>query len=200
VLPSLFLKKLRSETAYCHRALEENPSSKFLLSDKVTIHGVDQYLRTMYGFIKNFEKVIFPLLENDFPQLANRQKAHLLTIDLQLSPQDMDLLSVLSDSTFTTYYTNSCKAWGGMYVLEGSTLGGQIITKHLQHALGEAVSNKTHYFNPYGEETGSMWKIFLHHFSKAATKKDNQEEILNSAVQTFSLINNWMTHSSTKVL
>jgi heme oxygenase (biliverdin-IX-beta and delta-forming) len=179
--------------------LEENPSSKILMSEEVTVHAVDEYLKTMYGFVKGFEKIVFPLLENELPLLARRQKTNLLATDLLLPAPEIDRLNVLPDSVFTTYYTNPCAAWGGMYVLEGSTLGGQIITKHLQRILGEAITNKTHYFTPYKADTGSMWKTFLHHFSEMAITKCNQEEIIKSAVQTFSLMNSWMTSSTTKI-
>jgi heme oxygenase (biliverdin-IX-beta and delta-forming) len=199
VQASPFLLKLRSETASSHQALEENPSSQFLMSDEVTVQAVEQYLKTMYGFVKGFEKVVFPILNNKLPQLASRKKTHLLTTDLLLSAPDIDRLNVLPDSVFTNYYTNSCTAWGGMYVLEGSALGGQIITKHLQRILGKAITNRIHYLTPYGAETGSMWKTFLHHFSEAAATKCDQEEIIKSAVQTFSLMNSWMTSSTTKI-
>jgi heme oxygenase (biliverdin-IX-beta and delta-forming) len=189
VQSSPFLQRLRSETASCHQALEENPSSQFLMSNEVTVHAVEQYLKTMYGFVKGFEKIVFPLLKNELPQLVSRQKTHLLATDLLLSAQAIDRLNVLPDSVFNNYYTNACTAWGGMYVLEGATLGGQIITKHLQQILGEAITPKTHYLTPYGAETGSMWKIFIHYFSEVAT----------AAVQTFSLMNSWMTSSTTKI-
>ncbi len=198
--PSSFLQKLRSETASCHQALEENPASQFLMSDEVTAPAVEQYLKTMYGFVKGFEKIVFPLLENELPQLASRQKTQLLVDDLRLTAQDINTLNVVPDSVFTSYYTNACIAWGGMYVLEGSTLGGQIITKHLQRILGDTITDKTHYLTPYGAETGSMWKTFLHHFSEVAATKCDQEEIIESAVQTFSLMNRWMTSSTIKIL
>lgn len=197
---SIFLQKLRSETASSHQALEENPSSQFLMSNEVTQQTLEHYLKTMYGFVKGFEKIVFPLLENELPQIGSRQKAQLLAADLLQSKQDIDRLALVPDSVFTTYYTNACTAWGGMYVLEGSTLGGQIITKHLQQFLGEGITQKTHYLAGYGAATGSMWKTFLQHFSEAATTKCNQEEIIKSAVQTFSLINSWMISSHTKTL
>ncbi len=48
-------------------------------------------------------------------------------------------------------------ALGALYVVEGSTLGGRIILRHLHH-LGLQPAT---YFNGYGDATGPMWKAFV---------------------------------------
>ncbi len=166
------------------------------MSDQVRMHDLQVYLRTMFGFIKGFENVVFPLLANVLPQLETRRKAHLFAVDLRLTSEASNELSALPESTFTNYYTNISTAWGAMYVLEGSTLGGQIIIKHLRKYLGESISDNTHYLAPYGAETGAMWQTFLHYFTESATTECNQEEIIESAIHTFSLMNHWMTSSN----
>ena len=48
------------------------------------------------------------------------------------------------------------EALGRMYVLEGSTLGGVFIDRHLA-ALPELAGVACGAFSPYGSETGAMW-------------------------------------------
>jgi heme oxygenase (biliverdin-IX-beta and delta-forming) len=196
----LFLQKLRSATSASHRALEENPASKILMSPNVTLHAVDVYLKRMYGFVKEFEQIVFPILENSLPQLNERRKTRLLEADLKISAHERKNLPLFPLNVLTTHYHSLAKAWGGMYVLEGSTLGGQLISKHLQSALGEVVATKLHYFTPYGPQTGAMWKNFLHYFSEAAIDESYENEIIDSAVQTFSLLDSWLTSTISKFL
>lgn len=52
-------------------------------------------------------------------------------------------------------------AWGLLYVLEGSTLGGQVIAAHLGNPLSLTSGAGMAFFTGYGSRTGSMWKEFL---------------------------------------
>lgn len=50
-------------------------------------------------------------------------------------------------------------AWGSLYVLEGSALGGQVITRALAPA-GLRPGAGASYFHGWGEATGRMWNEF----------------------------------------
>ncbi|WP_245808099.1 biliverdin-producing heme oxygenase [Deinococcus hopiensis] len=49
---------------------------------------------------------------------------------------------------------------GTLYVLEGSTLGGQVIGRHLRVALDITAEWGGAYFHAHGEGTGAMWRAF----------------------------------------
>ncbi|WP_233218825.1 biliverdin-producing heme oxygenase [Deinococcus arcticus] len=51
-------------------------------------------------------------------------------------------------------------ALGVLYVLEGATLGGQIISRHLQGTLGLSPQAGGAYFHGYGPATGAMWRQY----------------------------------------
>ncbi|WP_077032997.1 biliverdin-producing heme oxygenase [Pelomonas sp. KK5] len=50
--------------------------------------------------------------------------------------------------------------FGSMYVVEGSALGGQVITPWLRRELGLAPGAGASYFHGFGERTGAMWREF----------------------------------------
>lgn len=51
------------------------------------------------------------------------------------------------------------QAWGAAYVLEGATLGGQVVTRHLRRAgLPEA---GLHFYGSYGAQVGPRWRTFM---------------------------------------
>jgi hypothetical protein len=89
--------------------------------------------------------------------------------------------------------TNPAQLWGCLYVIEGATLGGQIIIKKLSDHLGLTTSSGASFFDGYGPHTGSRWKAFC-----AAVPADGddapggREAMLSSANLTFDLLGEWL--------
>lgn len=191
-MASLFLDNLRSQTAAAHQALEAAPLAKALLHPQVTSTDYAAYLLTLYPFVAHFEQEVFPLLQSIIPDLEERRKMHLLQRDLlQLGVFEPQAPITISFSAL--YDHDVAKAMGGMYVLEGSVLGGKMITQHLLKQLGEGVGSYTSYMNAYGQHTGSKWKSFLETLTRFATPH-NQQVIVQSAVNTFRKLKTIFTH------
>ncbi|WP_310559128.1 biliverdin-producing heme oxygenase [Flavobacterium sp.] len=197
--PTTFLMRLRSKTANSHQLIEQNNVSQSLMSQNVTTIQYAQYLSKMYSFVHGFEKIVFPLLKNyEMLQLDDRRKSHLIEADLALLNYN-GVQRHENDELFSTHYQTAAAALGGMYVLEGSTLGGQIISRHLSKILGNAVDGKTTYLTAYTFQTGSMWKNFLQLLCAEGDRHDFEEEIIASAVKTFSLLNMCLSHEPLKL-
>ena len=192
----MFLQNLRTQTASCHTALERNPYSKALLSPQVTLKDYSVYLQKLYGFVQGFEQKVYPLLLPFDAAIDKRLKTHLLQSDLSLLNCNIKNIPLVPEEIFKVHYTTTAAALGGLYVLEGSVMGGIIIKKHLQQNLGETINDKMKYFTAYGVTTGTVWKSFLYMLCDAATSSGIEVEIINSAVQTFKLIDNWITSAT----
>jgi heme oxygenase (biliverdin-IX-beta and delta-forming) len=196
---TIFLQQLRSKTANSHQLIEQNNASQLLMSQGVTIAQYAHYLKSLYRFVYGFEKMVFPLLTHyELLQLEDRKKSHLIQADLAMM-NDTIGQTYLNDELFSAHYQTVPAALGGMYVLEGSTLGGQIINKHLSKILGSAIDGKTSYLMAYAGETGSMWKNFLQLLCAAGEITSNEDEIIDSAVNTFSLLNNCLSEHPYKL-
>jgi len=195
----MFLQSLRSRTAHQHSLLEQNAASKNLLDSKVIAADYAVYLSILYGFVKGFENIVFPLLQHSIADIEERRKTHLLVSDLNMLGIDAAEIAVISDQFFTEVYHSNATALGGMYVLEGSVLGGAFICKHLQTTLGmDAIADKATYFTAYGSETGSRWKVFLQSFCLASS--GIEEEVIESASQTFSILHHWFDKKTFKLI
>ena len=195
----VFLQTLRIRTAHQHSLLEQNAASKKLLDEQVTAADYAAYLSLLYGFVKGFEKNIFPLLKHSIIDIEERRKTHLLVSDLNKLGIDEAGIAVIPDDFFAEVYHSIAAALGGMYVLEGSVLGGALIYKHLQTSIGvEAITGKATYFKAYGSETGSWWKKFLQVFCLASSGME--EEVINKASQTFKVMHYWFNNTSLKPL
>lgn len=197
--PTPFLQQLRSKTAQSHQLIEQNTMSQSLMSKGVSITQYAQYLKCMYGFLYGFEKMVFPLLKhNELLQIDERRKSQLIQSDLtQLNHTAAQ--PYLNDELYSTQYSTAAAALGGMYVLEGSTFGGQIINRHLSKVLGDLVAGKTTYLTAYAGQTGSMWNVFLQLLCEAGATTANEDEIIDSAVNTFSLLNTCLSEHSYKI-
>ena len=51
-------------------------------------------------------------------------------------------------------------ALGALYVIEGSTLGGKIISKMISHQIPSTDGHGLTFFNSYGDDTITMWERF----------------------------------------
>jgi heme oxygenase (biliverdin-IX-beta and delta-forming) len=143
----VFIQNLREATAASHKQLEQNYLSALLVSDKVTTTIYTAYLLKLYPFVSGFETNIFPFLKNAVHDIEQRKKAHLLKADIEDAGVDITDAEIIRLNFFSENYTGFYEALGAMYVLEGSTLGGQIIQKHLQKIFGEGFGSK--YFTAY---------------------------------------------------
>jgi len=194
----MFLQNLRSRTAHQHSVLEQNTAPKNLLSPQVTAADYAAYLSLLYGFVKGFENNVFPLVQHSIADIYERRKTHLLVSDLNMLGIDEAGIAVLPDHFFAEVYHSNATALGGMYVLEGSILGGTVICKHLHATLGmEAIAGKATYFTVYGSETGSRWKKYLQAFCLASS--GIEEEVIKSASQTFSILHHWFNNTPLKL-
>jgi len=191
----MFLEELRSRTSHQHRLLEGNTASKNLLGPLVTSVEYAAYLSLLFGFVKGFENIVFPLLLHSITDIEERHKTHLLVSDLNRLGIDESGIASIPDHFFAEIYHSNATALGGMYVLEGSVLGGAFIYKHLQTALGiEALAGKAKYFTVYGSQTGSQWKNFLQAFCLASSGVE--EDVIKSASLTFSILHHWFDNTS----
>ncbi|MGY1810360.1 biliverdin-producing heme oxygenase [Blastococcus sp. SYSU D00669] len=78
------------------------------------------------------------------------------------------------------------EALGRMYVLEGSTLGGTFIDRHLAALPGLGV--RVGAFSPYGEDTGVMWHAFR---SFTRRRTEDADRVVGAASATFRALAEW---------
>jgi heme oxygenase (biliverdin-IX-beta and delta-forming) len=82
------------------------------------------------------------------------------------------------------------EALGRMYVLEGSTLGGVVIDRHLA-GLPELAGVPLRAFSPYGGETGAMWASFRRVTRALVAEGGDPATVLAAARVTFAELAGW---------
>lgn len=189
-----FLDNLRSKTSESHKNLEAIPISKLLVNPNISLHAYSLYLSLMHDVVSDYEKHIYPLVENVILDISERKKADLILKDLKYIGEEKKKGHAFlknSDQKYSVPF-----ALGMLYVLEGSTLGGRFILKNIQENLGLDEENGISYFSGYGNKTGSYWKKFLAYFTEFEAQNNIEEEIIAGADFAFTMIGKHLSENS----
>jgi heme oxygenase len=146
------LARLKLETEADHQLTED--SIPLMDGDLVPSVYVSLLAR-LYGFIRGWELWTDSV---DLPRfqalLQARRRSPLLIADLDhFSAKIPDF--VYAGPTLDRAALPA--VLGAMYVVEGSTLGGQLIAKHVERVLQLQEGRGSAYFRGYKDSTGSMW-------------------------------------------
>ena len=76
---------------------------------------------------------------------------------------------------------------GVLYAIEGSTLGGQVISRNLAQHLGASKESGAAFFNGYGDATKEKWETFIKFAEAAVTNDQELAEAKRAARATFTL-------------
>jgi heme oxygenase len=174
------LDEIRAATRLQHKSLEgewDLVPGLLRVQDRCTI------LRALYQVHAPSELALLPWLTG-LPDLGYRQrlKAPLLRADLKdLGASEPDLIWPAEQ---LPQIQNSAWALGFTYVLEGSTLGGQVIRKAVVAAAASLVGLS--FFGVYGRDTGSRWKQFCHVLEREC--RTRREDCARGAVAGFDFV------------
>jgi heme oxygenase len=177
---------LKRATAIQHAAAEAD-----LMPKLAGISSKEDYaalLKMYYGFYEPVQRLIAaqPVLDD---MLQRRSSEWILS--------DLRSLSVATDdiplSGELPHIHDQATAFGALYVLEGSTLGGRMIKKMmLKNKPWPVPEASLRFFDGYGENTGHMWKVFQHKLNE----QQNGEAISAAANETFTLFRAWIGENS----
>lgn len=176
---------LKQNTAEYHDAAEKLFNSEKIFNKTITLEDYKKIIHTNYLMLLHSEDKIFKSLSYRFSeklQLNQRRKLPLIQKDLKsLSLQNMT-------ATYTLEIENEHEALGMLYVIEGSTLGGNVIARQLSKTEGfdDITFN---FFGCYQENTGSMWKLFKDVLDSEVSK-ENYEEVLSGAKKIYTFLLN----------
>ena len=188
------MDRLRNDTKTAHQQLE-----------KVTIPYIkkatddQQYavlLHMFYGYFKQVETRIHALVDKTLlPDIEERRQSAALEDDLKIIGNTAPLVLSHEIPNLQTVP----QALGAMYVLEGSTLGGQHISKMLAKQLNRTAENGISFFSGYGAATMGKWGIFTAMMNEYAAQHPLlMNEIVAAADETFEKFGVWVAHFEAK--
>jgi heme oxygenase len=123
---------------------------------------------------------------------GRRRKLPLLEADLRALGEDPSRLPAAPE---VPRVDGVPAALGVMYVLEGATLGGRVISRHLA-SLGIGPETGGAFFGGYGDATGEMWKAFAGATGAyAEAHPESTGAMVSAADETFTLLERWLARA-----
>ena len=182
------LEKLKTETLSNHQQLEKN----LILRLKGMESHADyiSILQIFYGYFAALEERINQYIGADqLPDHADRRKTRSLKNDLDTMQAEIPAKAATAE---LPEIGNAYQAFGALYVIEGSTLGGQIISKMISKQLPMDSDAALSFFKSYGEDTMPMWTKFKNTLLQQAPTREAADQLVQAANETFLKFRHWM--------
>lgn len=173
---------LRAATQPAHSRLEEAVDWKAFLSDRGRYRAL---LTAFLSLARPADRAISRALGSRTPpDFAGRRTADWIAADLTALDGDGGSAGAVPEADFE-FIASFPAAVGGLYVLEGSTLGAQFLSRMLQASLGCTAASGGRWLAAYGDETGPRWKRFQAWLNESLTTAAEVDEAARAAAGTF---------------
>lgn len=193
--PELLQQALRTATAELHEAVEACRFSRRLFNGEVQRDEYVRYLTAMRTVHARLECHLDRLSCGPEAELWAKcqRRSRLLDSDLAYfepaacSPETVANRSALAlADQFGRFAERSpIRLLGALYVLEGSSLGGQVLKSRVARALALDGEGGLSYFAGAGARTAHHWRAFVSRLNALELAKPQRSEVLAGAVATF---------------
>jgi heme oxygenase len=154
------------------------------------------YLRVLerfWGFYFPLETLLTAIdWEHSGIAFSARRKISWLEQDLAYLGKEPDSIRRLDTCCELPSLDNLAAGMGALYVIEGATLGGQLILRTLRPQLGLSPASGGRFFASYGGDVGAMWRSYLSALETQGRVPQAAETITRSAVETFAAFERWV--------
>ncbi len=180
--------RLREETDAIHQSLHRNPGLQMLVSANCTIGNYANVLSVFYHFYQDVDDLF-----NTVP--ANQRFAYEAKPLRWLQQDFLVLNQPLPERSFSSLVNAKIDSSasqlenyiGYLYVKQGSTLGGQTISKQLKKSLALEPGITQFFFYGFGDQTGFYWKEFLSYLAQHEANLDT-DVVIQSAQFYFKIL------------
>lgn len=182
--------ELRQATAVVHERLHHVPIFAALAEGRLDHVAYVGLLGRLYGFHDPFEAAIDRVGPPGL-QPVQWRRAHLLRSDIAALGQSEAAIRRLPRHAVVGSRWTPARAMGVLYVIEGSTLGGRLLARQLDHVVGG--DNKAgRSFLLAGTGMGHVrWGDFCAALDACGTDAAARAEMVAGAIETFRAFEAW---------
>jgi heme oxygenase len=178
---------LRAATEAAHLRLHALPEFHALAEGRITLPRYAALLQRKLGFHEALEARLeqAPSLVGFGIDLAARRRAHLLRADLAWldAPTDAPLAPLPP-------FADAAAALGGLYVAEGSTLGGRHLAAALDGLLPAGIDGRR-FLLGHGDQHGAMWRACCDAIERCGETQAGRAGMIEGATITFAAFEEW---------
>ena len=168
--PTLLRWRLREATRPQHDAVERCLS----IHEQTTSTGdYCRLLQNMWGFYSPLENALLRLnWRGSDIVIDDRCKSGWLKSDLMDLGHELQHIDKLPQCSAIPIIDSVPRGLGALYVVEGATLGGQVIVRQLAPELGIGPVFAGRFFSSYGAAVSRMWLSYLTALQKVGCDRD----------------------------
>ncbi len=189
--PPQILTALRQATGQTHKEVEKlTPFFRADFNRPLFLKWLD----LMHGFYRQIDRTVgqssfsstcgwhyaarCPLIERDLAALAGR------------APEDSaDPSRILAK---LQSLGNTGEIAGMLYVVEGSTLGGNVLLGVLGKRAGVTAASGASFFAPHGENPQPCWAEYVQLLSRLSSEPGTEHDVVHGAKTTFTTLQEWI--------
>lgn len=170
------LNKLREETGELHREIEQDNLASLIISHKIHLEEYKLLLLQNYTAYSITEDAIATQLNDQTSNKSEQLKKDLDNLQVDLS----------GVKSFKKEFIirNRAEALGAKYVVEGSALGGMVISKEIPHCPALKEIEEHHFFNG-NRKSMDGWRNFTKSLKSETFTQEEEEDAINKAKETF---------------
>jgi heme oxygenase len=180
---------LRAATEAAHLRLHDIPAFRALAEGRISRTAYAALLHRKLGFHAALEARLaeVPALAGFGIDLPGRRRTHLLRADLAW-------LGAETEAAWTPLpaFDDAAAALGGLYVAEGSTLGGRHLALALDGILPPGPDGRR-FLLGHGERHGEMWRSCCAAIERCGTGPEARAGMVRGALATFAAFEAWFT-------
>ncbi len=175
------IRALREATATIHQRLHQHPITTHLTKPSLQLKHYQLFLQAFECFHEVVENQIASL-----PSLYSPVSRSLL---LKNDLNSLNITSRIPIRPELCLDNSEDDFLGLMYVVEGASLGGQVMAKNVYQTLGFTASHGASFLNGKAEQTSFDWKHFLIMLEQHAS---DSEQCTKAALASFTSLENWL--------
>lgn len=185
-LPAI-ITELRGATVALHQRLDTR-----LPFPSLDLALYRDLMSAYYGFYQPLERTLMPWAEAiagfDGSRRGKTPFLHADLLAMGLSVEQIDALPICQE---LPAFASVAQAFGAFYVLEGATLGGQVLRTLIEIKIGVGSTNGGAFMNVYGADTSALWQQFLGCLYQLESPADRAQAVA-FAQSTFLCFEQWL--------
>lgn len=181
-------KLLRDATHVEHVRLNQHPLLIGIARPGYALSTYRLVLAAYYHFYRELELAIDQALGAGVSSFVygSRRKLSWLVSDLKFLGIDPDLPAHRPRTPLASMVlADEGQLLGALYTIEGSSLGGQVISRHLATHLGLSAPAGARFFHGYGDATTLLWAQFESFMNAALIDEAKLSRARHTAKSTF---------------
>lgn len=182
---------LRDGTHAEHVRLNQHPLLNGITRSTYALASYQLVLQAYFHFYREIEVAIDRALAAGVSRFAYeaRRKLPWIVSDLACFGIDVRTLGAVPDPLRDRLdFASEAELMGALYTIEGSTMGGQVISGALAVHLGLTPTAGASFFHAYGEQTMPLWTRFETFMNAVVDQEDKRRLALATAQSIFAMM------------